>query len=371
MEDLNFLQNMYKVQAQLYQNDSNIIIKSDKILPAKFSELSLERNDIFHGMVGRSIKIKQVFKAIGNIAVKDLPVLITGAPGTGKGLAAQAIHDLSSRSKEVKVNINCAAIGNEFLENEFFGYLQDSFVGAIGNYKGKLRIADGGILFLDQVEKLSLRFQEKLSKVLCSKEVSPVGSSDIFKINVRIIASSSASIENLVEIGNFSRDLYDYINVQSIHIPDLKERREDIPILILFLIFQNIQSKDGYSLYFDEKSMKALMNYDWPENIGEMQNIIQRLAVLGTGKVVRVEDLPVKMHDRSESLESFQSIFFVELPAEGINLKESLSFIETSLIVQALERTKGNKNQASKLLSINRTTLIEKIKKKNISLLLK
>lgn len=362
MEDLNFLQNMYIVQSQSKQSDPQVILESNKILPPQFSEISLIREDIFHGMVGRCSEMKQFFESMRKIVAVGSPVLITGSIGTGKRLAAKVIHDLSSRTREKKIDINCASIEDELLESKLLAFGKDTFKRGAGDDKGLT-------LFLDRIDKLPPISQKKLLKVLPTEEISPVGGANTLKINIQIIASADSRIQSLVETGEFDRELYDYLRMQSIHMPDLKDRNSDIPILILFLIFQSIQFRDGCPLYFNEESMEALMSYDWPGNIDEMQDMIKRLAIFREEKIVKIENLPVRIQKtKSEKGQAFRPECFLQLPSEGISLKEILSHIESSLITQALERTSGNKNRAARLLNINRTTLIEKMKKKNISL---
>ena len=331
-------------------------------------ELKLDRpgsDDFFHGMVGRSVLMKEVFERIRKVAKTDSTVLITGPSGTGKELVAAAIHDLSLRAQHPRVAVNCGAIPGELLESELFGHMKGSFTGAISNRKGRFEIAHQGTLFLDEIGDMPLLLQVKLLRVLQLRQIEPVGSSDAINVDARVVAATHRDLEAQVKDGRFREDLFYRLNVIPVRLPALKERREDIPLLISYFLDRFTSADRSNGIRFTHESMDLLMSYDWPGNVRELENVIERLVILRGGHEILPEDLPAKIY-RTNPLASSQYKTIFELPETGVDLKRILSDIEDSLIMQALGRTGGNKNQASKLLTLNRTTLIEKMKKKGL-----
>lgn len=319
--------------------------------------------DMFCGMIGRSGLMKQVFERIEKVALTDSTVLITGASGTGKELVAQAIHSLSSRTKFPKVSVNCGAIPGELLESELFGHIKGSFTGVISNRKGRFEVADHGSVFLDEIGDMPLLLQVKLLRVLQNRTIEPVGSTETIKVDTRVIAATHRDLEAMVADGRFREDLFYRLNVIPIRIPALKERREDIPLLLAYFVNRFISADKSNEITFADKTLEMLIEYDWPGNVRELENIIERLVILRGGNEILPEDLPAKIFRHNPlATDHYKHIF--ELPKDGVDLKRVLSDIEDSLILQALSFTDGNKNQASKLLTLNRTTLIEKLKKK-------
>ncbi|MCE3013365.1 MAG: sigma-54 dependent transcriptional regulator [Proteobacteria bacterium] len=323
--------------------------------------------DIFFGIVGRSPAMKEVFARIEKVAKSDSTILITGASGTGKELVANAIHKLSPRSGAPRVSVNCGAIPGELLESELFGHIKGSFTGAISNRKGRFEIAHQGSMFLDEIGDMPLMLQVKLLRVLQLRQIEPVGSSEAIDVDVRVIAATHRDLDLQVKEGKFREDLFYRLNVIPIHVPDLKQRREDIPLLISYFLDRFTSADRSNEISFSHEAMDLLMSYEWPGNVRELENVIERLVILRGGNEILPEDLPSKIY-RTNPLVSLQYKTLFELPDQGVDLKTILSDIEDSLILQALGRTGGNKNQASKLLSLNRTTLIEKMKKKGIEL---
>ncbi len=331
-------------------------------------ELKLDRplaDDFFHGMVGRSPAMKEVFERIRKVAKTDSTVLITGPSGTGKELVASAIHDLSLRAQHPQVAVNCGAIPGELLESELFGHIKGSFTGAISNRKGRFEIAHQGTLFLDEIGDMPLLLQVKLLRVLQLRQIEPVGSSDAVNVDVRVVAATHRDLDLQVKDGKFREDLFYRLNVIPVRLPALKERREDIPLLISYFLDRFTSADRSNGIRFTHESMDLLMSYEWPGNVRELENVIERLVILRGGHEILPEDLPAKIY-RTNPLASSQYKTIFELPETGVDLKRILSDIEDSLIMQALGRTGGNKNQASKLLTLNRTTLIEKMKKKGL-----
>ncbi|MFL5785617.1 MAG: sigma-54-dependent transcriptional regulator [Bacteriovoracaceae bacterium] len=334
------------------------------------SKLRLDRptvEDTFEGMIGRSRVMRDVFERIQRVAKTDSTILITGPSGTGKELVASAIHHLSSRSTKNRISVNCGAIPSELLESELFGHVRGAFTGAISNRKGRFEMAQGGTVFLDEIGDMPLLLQVKLLRVLQERVIEPVGSNENVAIDTRVIAATHRDLEKSVAEGKFREDLFYRLNVIPIRMPALKERREDIPLLISHFLDRFVSADRSNEISFAPLTMDLLMGYDWPGNVRELENVIERLVILRGGNEILPEDLPAKIF-RSNPLATHHYKTLFELPEIGVDLKQILSDIEDSLIMQAMNRTGGNKNQASKLLTLNRTTLIEKMKKKNLEL---
>ncbi len=347
---------------------NNLRILLLKLAPSSSFDFSHSTKDFpttrlasFHGMIGNSPAMANVFEKINLIANSDSTVLIHGESGTGKELIAQAIHKLSSRRQKKIISLNCGAIPKDLLESELFGHIKGSFTGAIADKKGKIEQADQGSLFLDEIGDMPLQLQVKILRVLQNKEVDPVGGNQTRPVNVRIIAATHQKLLQLVKNGRFREDLYYRLNVIPLTIPPLRERMEDIPLLISHFVAKYSEAGGRHGIEFSDETKNLLYNYSWPGNIRELENLIERLVILKGGFVINPEDLP-------ETILTFlpqRKNSFI-LPPEGLDLKQVLSQIEEDYILQALSRTKGNKQQASKLLQMNRTTLIEKMKKKKI-----
>lgn len=333
-----------------------------------FNRWALEiptEKDIFCGMIGRSQKMKKVFERIKKVANSDSTIMVTGDSGTGKELVAKAIHNLSVRKSNELVSVNCGAIPSELLESELFGHVRGAFTGAISDRKGRFELADQGSIFLDEIGDMPLLLQVKLLRVLQNREIERVGGRGVIPIDVRIITATHRNLEAAVTDGNFREDLFYRLNVIPIKIPALKERREDIPLLISYFLSRFISADGRNNIELDDEVLEALINYSWPGNVRELENVIERLVILKGGNIVRLGDLPAKFLDEKNSTADPYSDL-IALPDSGLDLKATLSDIENSLILQALSATDGNKNRASKLLSMNRTTLIEKMKKKGL-----
>lgn len=334
------------------------------------SKLKLDRatvEDTYEGMIGRSKVMRDVFERISKVAKTDSTILIMGPSGTGKELVAAAVHRLSHRHQKNRISVNCGAIPADLLESELFGHIKGSFTGAISNRKGRFELADGGSIFLDEIGDMPMLLQVKLLRVLQERMIEPVGSTETLPIDVRVIAATHRDLDKAVLEGKFREDLFYRLNVIPIRMPALKDRREDIPLLISHFLDRFVSADRSNEITFAPLTMDLMMGYDWPGNVRELENVIERLVILRGGYEILPEDLPAKIF-RSNPLatQTYKTLF--ELPEPGVDLKQILSDIEDSLIMQAMNRTKGNKNQASKLLALNRTTLIEKMKKKNLEL---
>ncbi len=334
----------------------------------------------FGGMIGRSPQMLELFELISCVAEEGgSTVLIQGESGTGKELIARAIHENSSRKQAHFVPVNCAAIPDELLESELFGYVKGAFTGAQQAKTGRVQFADGGTLFLDEIGDMKPNLQAKLLRVLQEREVEQVGGVRPTKVDVRVIAATHQDLDELVAAGRFREDLYYRLAVIPINAPPLRERREDIGLLIQQFVERFSRRKSDKKTTFDPLSMQSLQSYPWPGNVRELENLMQRLVILHRGKRITLNELPEKY--RCEPLEPPQPSVAIDLavaaetaPAppdqvwseEGLDFNGLISDFEDRLIRQALERTNGNKKEAAQLLNLKRTTLIEKIKKKNL-----
>jgi DNA-binding NtrC family response regulator len=321
-------------------------------------------------IIGRSRKMLNLFEMIEKVAESSATVLIQGESGTGKELAARAIHQLSSRNNKNFVPVNCAAIPDDLLESELFGHVKGSFTGAYANRIGRFEMADKGTLFLDEIGDMKATLQVKLLRVLQSKEFEPVGSTRSQKVDARIIAASNKNLDEQVATRDFREDLYYRLSVIPITIPPLRDRREDIPLLINH--FQGQFSRDRRRLVkgFSRDALEMLCNYDWPGNVRELENLVERMITMKESGFITVDDLPEKYLVSRTPARSPLSAGVIgekqDLPPEGICLNSAVDVFENNLILQALLRSNGNKKEAASLLNLKRTTLIEKLKKKNL-----
>ncbi|WP_081653478.1 sigma-54 dependent transcriptional regulator [Bacteriovorax sp. DB6_IX] len=335
--------------------------KNEKVKLIKPNE-----DDFFCGMIGRSKVMKKIFERIRKVASSNSTVLIGGPSGTGKELVAQAIHKMSMRQDQNMVSVNCGAIPGELLESELFGHEKGAFTGAISTRMGRFEVANNGTIFLDEIGDMPLLLQVKLLRVLQNREIERVGSTGPIPVDVRIVTATHRDLEKSVTDGNFREDLFYRLNVIPIKIPALKERKEDIPLLISYFLSRFVSADGRNAIDFEDETLAILTNYEWPGNVRELENLIERLVILRGGSSIRPEDLPPKILALSNhSVVNTDDLY--QLPDDGLDLKRFLTGVEESLIKQALDKTKGNKNQASKLLHMNRTTLIEKMKKRNIT----
>ncbi len=323
-------------------------------------------------IIGRSRQMLSLFELLEKVAESNATVLVQGASGTGKELAARAIHQLSSRSNKNFVPVNCAAIPDELLESELFGHVKGAFTGAYANRPGRFDLADKGTLFLDEIGDMKANLQVKLLRVLQSKEFEPVGSARSQKVDVRIIAATNKNLEELVANRDFREDLYYRLSVIPITIPPLRERREDIPLLINHFLGRFNRDKRRLVKGFSREALEILRNYDWPGNVRELENLVERMVTLKESGFISPDDLPDRYLSRRQTGRQVAPPAplapppLEELPAEGICLNSAVDAFENRLILQALQRTGGNKKEAAALLNLKRTTLIEKLKKKNL-----
>ena len=312
--------------------------------------------DHFHDIVGSDKKMQKIYSVIRAISNTDTTILLKGESGTGKGMIAQAIHDSDpARKNGPHIEVSCGAIPRELLESEFFGHVKGAFTGAIRDDRvGRFEMANGGTILLDEIDSLPTYLQVKLLRVLQQKTFEMVGDTKTKCTDVRIIAATNQSLEELIKKGNFREDLFYRLNVISIEIPPLRERRGDIPVLIRhFLKRFNEKSKRNIKGVTKE-AMCALCEYPWPGNVREVENTLERIVVLSEGDLITYECLPGNITQRSKGLHA------TLLP--GGNLKSSLKEPEKKVILQALEQSGGNRKKAASILNINRTTLYNKMK---------
>jgi transcriptional regulator with GAF, ATPase, and Fis domain len=318
-------------------------------------------------IVGKSQLLTELVENIDRIARANCTVLVTGESGTGKEMLVAAIHDASARAKGPLVTLNCGAIPENLLESELFGHAKGAFTGAHATRQGRVAAAEGGTLFLDEIGEMPLALQVKLLRLLQQREYSPVGDSKTYRCDLRVVAATNRDLEAEVRAGRFREDLYYRLNVIPMHIPPLRERRDDIAALVMHF-FQRMREDlgredlDGFSL----EAMTLLETYSWPGNIRELQNVVERAVLLAIGPEVSAQDLPMTVRAR-DVRNGTASGLPAELPAMGLDLKAVVDEYESNLIRQALARTGGNKNRAAQLLGLNRTTLVEMVKRKRIA----
>ncbi len=358
-----------------YANLNNALHKAALYRDSRVNSGKRRPVELFRSLVGSSRRIKQVRQMIEQVARSDATVLVLGESGTGKEVVARNIHYYSSRRDAPFVPINCGAIPPELLESELFGHEKGAFTGAISARQGRFEMAEGGTLFLDEIGDMPLPMQVKLLRVLQERTFERVGSNKSITTDVRIVAATHRNLEELIKDGGFREDLYYRLNVFPIEMPPLRQRVEDIPLLINELIARIEHEKRG-SVRLSPAAVMALCQYQWLGNVRELANLIERLAILFPFGVVDVKDLPEKYRpdDYTES-QAYTELLpdpvitqsadpgDVRLPRDGINLKEHLSNLEISLIRQALSEADGVVAHAAKLLDMRRTTLVEKLRK--------
>ena len=339
-------------------NNSEIRLGVEKAMEIKAlnEEVQLLRHEVknrfsINNIIGKSEKMQTVFKMIGKISQTNATILIQGETGTGKELVAKAIHYNSQYNTGKFVEVNCASIPEGLIESEFFGHKKGSFSGAVADKIGKFEYADNGTLFLDEVGEMKPYFQAKLLKVIQDKQFQRVGGLETITTNVRIIAATNRKLEELLKKGDFREDLYYRLNVIKITIPPLRERKEDVPLLVDY--FLNKFSKgDGISLKcIAPKALDLLRDYNWIGNVRELENQIERAVVMARGSVIMPEDLsltPSDMHTRVDM-------------RSGLSLKETLQEVEKNLIARALEENRWNRNKTAQVLQMSRKALFYKI----------
>lgn len=326
----------------------------------------LEERYRFEGIIGKSRAMQKLFQLLETVAATNSTILVTGETGTGKEVIAKAIHHNSPRRLHRFVAINCSAIPETLLEAELFGHVRGAFTGAVGNRQGRLEQAHKGTLFLDEVGTMSTALQTKLLRVLQEREFERVGESTSIRVDVRVVAATNSDLQQMVASGEFREDLYYRLNVIPVHVPPLRDRKEDIPLLVQHFIDK--LAKQGSTptrtakggLTVSQEAMRQLMAYHWPGNVRQLENAVERaVAFTGGHGQIDVEDLSADIQQAQEPAPPAA----VSLPDEGIDLDAFVAGIERDLIQRSLERTNGNKGAAARLLNLKRTTLVEKLKR--------
>jgi DNA-binding NtrC family response regulator len=326
----------------------------------------LEERYRFEGIIGKSRAMQKLFQLLETVAATNSTILVTGETGTGKEVIAKAIHHNSPRRLHRFVAINCSAIPETLLEAELFGHVRGAFTGAVGNRQGRLEQAHKGTLFLDEVGTMSTALQTKLLRVLQEREFERVGDSNSMKVDVRVLAATNSDLRQMVANGGFREDLYYRLNVIPVHVPPLRDRKEDIPLLVQHFLDKLAKQGPGPAknaksgLTVSQEAMRHLMAYHWPGNVRQLENAVERaVAFTGGHGQIDVEDLSADIQQAHEPAPAATA----PLPDEGIDLDAYIAGIERDLIHRSLERTNGNKGAAARLLNLKRTTLVEKLKR--------
>ncbi len=329
------------------------------------------------GIIGQSESLKRVFSVLGKVSPTDSTVLVTGESGTGKELMVRALHRNSKRKNKPFIPVNCGAIPKELIESELFGHEKGAFTHAIRSRAGRFEVADGGTIFLDEIGELDLTLQVKILRVIQEKEFERVGATATTKVDVRIVAATNRDLEEEVAQGRFREDLFYRLNVIPIHLPPLRERDGDILLLVEHFLRVFCEQKMRPLLQLSRSAKELLLAYPWPGNVRELENFMERISILCDNHEIQLDDLPEKILrvvGRQPQVKSvapaatFSWPRLDDLRGRNQGLKEFMDEIEERLLHEALESSNGVKNQAAELLGIKRTTLIEKLKKRNIPL---
>ncbi len=326
--------------------------------------------------MGASPSLAELLRNVDRVARAQCTVLVTGESGTGKEMLVAAIHDASPRAGKPLVTMNCGAIPEALLESELFGHVRGAFTGAHATRQGRVAAAEGGTLFLDEIGEMPLSLQVKLLRLLQQREYSPVGDSRTHKADIRVVAATNRDLEAEVKAGRFREDLYYRLNVVPLHLPPLRERSEDVPALARHF-FEALTADLGRPELegFADETMALLVAYSWPGNVRELSNVVERVVLLSAGPLVEPRDLPDSLRSRASgpsddpASDGSTSDGRIEasLPEVGIDLKAAIDAYESAMVRQALERSGGNKKRAAELLGLNRTTLVEMLKRKRIA----
>ena len=351
---------VHDFQKNAISNLSSSVIQTPNVQQTSYNK----KNKKIVNIIGQSLEIIKLLNLIERIAHAHSNVLITGETGTGKELVARRIHSLSSRAAKPLISINCGAIPSEILESELFGHVKGAFTGAISDRKGRFEMANGSTLFLDEIGDMSSHLQVKLLRVLQEKEFEPVGSDKTLRVDVRIIAATNKNLEKAVAESHFREDLFYRLNVLPVYVPSLSQRRSDIPLLVEHFIEKFNQFNQKKIKGVCPEAMNLLYWYAWPGNVRELENLLERLVFLKDGEIIGVQDIPSQYQIKPKCNGLVPAV--ISDLSRGIDLNSVMNQYESSLILKALEKTGWNRNQAALLLNINRTTLVEKMKKKGL-----
>ncbi len=313
------------------------------------------------GILGKSRPMQALFQLLDTVAPSSATILVNGETGTGKEVVARAIHQMSPRRAQRFVAINCSAIPETLLEAELFGHAKGAFTGAVGMRQGRLEQAHKGTLFLDEIGTMSPGLQAKLLRALQEREFERLGDSQTIKVDVRVIAATNSDLAAMVRAGTFREDLFYRLNVITVTLPPLRDRRDDIPLLVQHFVTKFTAERPGNApAQFSQGAIRQLMAYEWPGNVRQLENAVERAVALSGGRtLLDVSDLPPEVQTASAAPAAPGVVF----PEEGMQLVEYLATLEQALIQQALDRTGGNRHKAATLLGLKRTTLVEKLKR--------
>src|SRR5436190_14191915 len=363
-----FVSKPFQIDQLLHVLDSAIEQRRLRMENA-YLRAQLEQRYTFAGIIGKSRAMTQLFQLLEPVASTSSTILITGETGTGKEVVARAIHQASPRQPQRFVALNCSAIPESLLEAEIFGHVRGAFTGAVGSRAGRLEQAHKGTLFLDEVGTMTSALQMKLLRVLQEREFERLGDTHTVKVDVRVIAATNSDLRRMVAEGQFREDLFYRLNVIPVQLPPLRDRKEDIPLLVQHFLDKYRTAgvpgeAIGPSLTVSQEAMRRLMAYRWPGNVRQLENAVERAVAFSAGRSqIDVADLPSEVQDvQPPALPSA-----VSLPEDGLDLDALVAGIERDLIQRSLERTGGNKGQAARLLGLKRTTLVEKIKRLSLA----
>lgn len=317
-------------------------------------------------LIGDSLVMRRVFDLVEKMAGSDATVLISGESGTGKELVAREIHRLSQRRMRPFVPVNCAAIPEELLETELYGHVRGAFTGAVHTRQGRFQLAHRSTLFLDEVGEMSPKLQVKLLRVLQEREFEPVGSDRGVRVDVRVVAATNCDLRLAIKEGRFRDDLFYRLNVIPLHLPPLRERTDDIPRLVTHFLQRHRRQKGRIVEAVDREALDILVKYNWPGNVREVENLVERLVVFNEDGVIRARDLPDYILNFSPGQQEISLLSSLSLPGDGIDLDSLVQEMENRLILQALSRVHGNKTMAAELLRLNRTTLVERMRRRGL-----
>jgi DNA-binding NtrC family response regulator len=367
LSDLDFPQTEALFGALPANSDGMPELGAEDLDPFELEQLteSEQRPSSMQGVVGSAPSLIELYEVVDRVADTNCTVLITGESGTGKELVARAVHNASNRKDGPFVAVNCGAIPETLLETELFGHARGAFTGAHASKVGRIGMADRGTLFLDEIGELPLSLQVKLLRILQAHEYSPVGDNRTLKADVRVVAATNVDLEEAVEAGTFRQDLYYRLNVIHLQVPPLRQRATDVPRLVAHFMKQAEEKTGRHGKALSRSAAQLLMTYHWPGNVRELENTIERAMLLSAGPRIEPRDLPVRLRGLGDANSGNSAN--QKLPETGIDLRAAVESFENDLIRQALDRTGWNKNRAALLLRLNRTTLVEMLKRKRIN----
>jgi len=336
-----------------------VVEKQELVKEVLYLRDEVARDHRFENLVGRNARMQEIYALITRIADNNATVLLNGESGTGKEVLARAIHQQSNRNHRPFVAVNCAAIPSELLESELFGHERGAFTGAIATKVGKFELANGGTLFLDEVGSMRFDLQAKILRALQEREIERVGGTRIIKIDVRVLAATNRDLKKAVEEGTFREDLYYRLNVVPITLPPLRQRRDDVPLLVEHFIAKYNREFNRRVKGFSAGATAALYQYEWPGNVRELENVIERAVALAQSEIISLRELPLDIFILGRDIiEDIQKV--------GLGLREARNQFERHYILTILEKVYWNQTEAARILGLHRNTLLWKLQRLNI-----